>query len=124
MFINLSFADIVTGFDVSSFNETMERIVQFGNVPSSYHHHLLNASTSKQVSSSSSVTTDQLAAIYRPLQLPAFSLATPSKSKSHYNNNKEYLRNSTGSISNQPTPSGTMSYYSQYVPTSSHRIPM
>ena len=131
---HLSLITAATGFDASSFNETMDRIVQLGAPSSSYHKHLLDASASKQPhrsvpSSSSSVTSDQLASIYKPLQLPAFSLATPNKSKSHHNN-KEYLRNSTGSINHHSTPLGTMSYYSQYapvsqvgVPISSHRIP-
>lgn len=76
-------------FDASVFNDTMDRITQLGGPSSAYHHHLTSVSTSARKESNAPVSTqafasfisqDEMAGIYKPLQLPSFGLAptTPS----------------------------------------------
>jgi hypothetical protein len=102
-------------FDASLFNDTMDRIVRLGGPSSTYHTALLEASARKAPYPSGPapmrddmpppVTMDDIHALYRPLQLPVYSQATPT-------NGAAAKKPPTHT---QTQPSATMSYYGDFV---------
>jgi hypothetical protein len=108
---------LTQSFDASLFNDTMDRIVRLGGPSSTYHTALLEASARKAAYPSGPapapmrddmpppVTMDDIHALYRPLQLPVYSQATPTKGAAA----------KKPPTHTQTQPSATMSYYGDFV---------